>query len=227
MTGWLSVALAAATGLLAALSGLVIPAVRYGPADEILAFPSAAKLSRLVARHSLAWLLVAFLVAGAIVLTVARIGASPKTAAIVVFLALLGCLAMIDLRSRILPNALTLPGLWLGLLIQLHPDWATVGANQAILGAVVGYLVPWALGVVFAMAGRGGSIGGGDLKLMAMIGAWLGPVPALLALFVASLGSSAFYGAGLVLRIGRRRRQFPFGPWLAAAAGALTLAGPL
>lgn len=226
MIGWLIVVLASTIGLLVALSGLFIPAIRYGAAGEVLELPSALKLRRLIGQHSIPLLLVAGLVAGAIVLTAARFGASPRTAVIAAFVALLGCLAMIDLRSRILPDALTLPGLWAGLLIQLHPATATVGANEAVLGAAVGYLAPWSVGFVLAIAGRRGSIGGGDLKLMAMVGAWLGPIPALIALFVASLGSSAFYGTGRLLRIGRRRRHYPFGPWLAIAAGALALAGP-
>jgi leader peptidase (prepilin peptidase) / N-methyltransferase len=224
---WSTLALAAMIGPLAALSGVIIPSIRYGQAGEILEFPSILKLTRLILRHSITLWVVAGLVAGAIVLTGSRFGATPKTAVIGVFLGLLGCLAMIDMRSRILPNALTLPGLWGGLLIQLHPASATVGANEAIQGAAIGYLLPWTVGIAFAMAGRRGSIGGGDLKLMAMVGAWLGPVPAIIVLFLASLGSSAFFGTGRLLRIGRPRRHYPFGPWLAVAAGAVTLAGSL
>jgi len=134
--------------------------------------------------------------------------------------AVLLTLALIDARSRLLPDALTLPLLWAGLLLA----WAGWGPplGDAVAAAALGYLFPRGLNAVFmACRGRAG-LGGGDMKLVAALGAWLGwaPLPGLL--LAASLAGIAF----AVARRGRRawRATLPFGPFL-AAGGGVGLAG--
>ena len=133
-------------------------------------------------------------------------------------MALLVALAAIDLRHRTLPNALTLPGLATGLLFAAA-GW-TVGLRAAVAGALVGALAVVAL----ALASRGG-VGMGDAKLLAMIGAYLGPWVAAGALVWGSLAGT-IVGIGLVLarKVGLRE-PVPFGPFLALGAllAALTV----
>ena len=129
-------------------------------------------------------------------------------AAYATLMALLVALAAIDLRHRTLPNRLTVAGLASGLLFAAA-GW-TVGLGNAVAGAAVGGLALVAL----AVASRGG-VGMGDAKLLAMIGAYLGPWGALGTLVWASLAGT-LVGAGLVLarRVGLRQ-PVPFGPFLA------------
>lgn len=123
--------------------------------------------------------------------------------------------AVIDLERMLIPDAIVLPLLWLGLLANTFALFAP--APVAILGAAVGYAAPWAI------AWAGGRLlgrevmGHGDMKLMAALGAWLGWQQVALVLFVASVLGTG-YGAARALR-GRQRagKPLPFGPFLAAA----------
>lgn len=124
-------------------------------------------------------------------------------------------LAWIDAETGLLPDAITLPLLWAGLLINTAGVFAPPG--QAILGAAVGYGFLRGLHHVFlALTGREG-MGYGDFKLLAALGAWLGLAALPLVLLVASL-TGVVVGMGLILarRVGRNQPQ-PFGPYLALA----------
>lgn len=147
-----------------------------------------------------------------------RGGWNPQSALLLLLASALICLALADWRTQLLPDAITQPLLWLGLLAQLHPATQITGLDQAVIGAVVGYLLPWSIGVVKLLMGRDGSVGGGDLKLVAVFGAWFGPVPALLSLCFGSLLVVLVYGALLVMGRRRASEPLPFGPWLVAAA---------
>lgn len=135
--------------------------------------------------------------------------------------AMLLMLALIDARTRLLPDALTLPLLWLGIALA----WLGHGLDlqDAIAGAMVGYGFLWLLFWLFkALSGREG-MGYGDFKLLAALGAWLGwrPLPSLL--FVACV-------LGVLFAMGRQRTfaptgSYPFGPFLAAAGIAALMTG--
>lgn len=135
------------------------------------------------------------------------------------FLAMLVALAGIDARTTLLPDSLTLPLLWAGLLansLGLFTD-----LQSAVIGAMAGYLVLWTLYHVFRLlTGREG-MGYGDFKLLAALGAWLG-WQALPAVLVLAAGVGTIVGIVLILRGRRRETPIPFGPYL-AAAGALAL----
>eukprot|EP00887_Chlorella_sp_A99_P004482 scaffold43.g4482.t1 len=130
-------------------------------------------------------------------------------------------LAWIDLESRLLPDALTLPLAWAGLLVNLGDGFTPL--PLAVLGAVAGYGFLW---IVFhacrLCTGREG-MGYGDFKLLAALGAWFGieALPTLL------LGASlaAMLGGGTLILIGRagRDQSLPFGPYLALAGVAVLL----
>ena len=129
----------------------------------------------------------------------------------------LGLLALsaIDLETRLLPDSITIPLLWLGLAFNLFDTFATL--RDSVIGAMAGYGVLWMVYHAFKfVTGRNG-MGYGDFKLLALIGAWLGwqALPGVLL-----LGSlvGAIAGATLVLRKrASRDTPLPFGPYLAAA----------
>ena len=126
----------------------------------------------------------------------------------------------IDIETRLLPDSITVPLLWLGLAFNLTGGFAPL--HEGVIGAMAGYFLLWVVYHGFRLlTGREG-MGHGDFKLLAALGAWLG-WPALPAVVV--LASLAGATAGLALvACGRASRgtPLPFGPYL-AAAGLLVL----
>jgi leader peptidase (prepilin peptidase)/N-methyltransferase len=142
-------------------------------------------------------------------------------------LALTGCLvalSVIDLRTQLLPDAITLPLLWGGLLVSTTSGGFT-DLRSAVLGAAAGYLVLWLIYWIFKLATGKEGMGYGDFKLLAALGAWLG-WKALPAIILLSSAVGAAIGIALVLG-GRLRRQapLPFGPFLATAGWMVLLWG--
>ncbi|MDM8354618.1 prepilin peptidase [Pandoraea communis] len=134
------------------------------------------------------------------------------------FGAVLLALALIDSDTRLLPDALTLPLLWAGLLCSVAG--LTLPIDDAVLGAALGYGVMGMIAGAYRVLTGEHGLGGGDAKLVAACGAWLGwiGVPLMLA-FGAVAATLAF--AVLGLWRGRALREpLPFGPWL--NLGALT-----
>jgi leader peptidase (prepilin peptidase)/N-methyltransferase len=125
-------------------------------------------------------------------------------------------LGLIDLDTMLLPDQLTLPTLWIGLLVNSMSTF--VSLNDALLGAVIGYLVLWSLYWAFKLTTGKEGMGYGDFKLLAMIGAWFGWQALPLTLLVSSL-VGAIIGIGLVaFRRHQQNSPIPFGPYLAIAA---------
>lgn len=132
-------------------------------------------------------------------------------------------LAGIDLRTQLLPDQLTLPLLWLGLLLALIPVF--VSAPAAIGGAVIGYLSLWSVYWGFKLLTGKEGMGHGDFKLLSALGAWMGPV-ALLPIVLLSSLIGALVGGGLIALRGHDRQiPIPFGPFLAAAGWVWFMAG--
>ncbi|BEM78155.1 hypothetical protein SME38J_22580 [Serratia marcescens] len=129
--------------------------------------------------------------------------------------ALLIALAWLDWRHRWLPDRLTLPLLWGGLLCNLDARWATL--DDAVIGAAAGYGALWLLNALYRQVRRRNGIGLGDFKLLAALGAWLGwtTLPLLVCL-AAAIGLGLTVARGLHPRRGWRTPQ-PFGIALAAA----------
>jgi leader peptidase (prepilin peptidase)/N-methyltransferase len=151
-----------------------------------------------------------------------RFGSGPTALCAMALSAALVLLAWIDAETGLLPDVITLPLLWMGLLVNTVHIFAT--PVQAILGAAVGYAFLRGLHHIFHwLTGREG-MGYGDFKLLAALGAWLG-LPALpLLLIVASL-AGVVVGMGLILsRRLRRDQPQPFGPYLALAGMVAMLA---
>lgn len=123
-------------------------------------------------------------------------------------------LAVIDQRVNYLPDQLTLPMMWVGLLFQLNPATKTVGIENAVLGVVFGYLILWVVAYLFLKLRGMEGVGYGDMKLMAVVGAWLGPLSIPLVLFFASLLGIAWQLVAIVRKKMHRQDQFAFGPWI-------------
>lgn len=141
-----------------------------------------------------------------------RWGFSPVTPALWLLLAALIALAFIDLDTHLLPDNLTLPLAWAGLLANL--DGLLVPLPEAVIGAVAGYLVLWSVYHLFKMLTGKEGMGFGDFKLLAALGAWLGWKMLLPILLAASL-SGALVGISLIVFAGHdRSKPIPFGPWL-------------
>ncbi|WP_338720135.1 A24 family peptidase [Herbaspirillum sp. DW155] len=149
-----------------------------------------------------------------------RFGLGTHALALMTCAAFLIALAVIDAETMLLPDDLTLPLLWLGLLVNLAHGG--VPLQDAVLGAMAGYGALWLVFWIFKLATGKEGLGYGDFKLMAALGAWLGWQALPLVLLLAS-ALGAVLGAAL-MGLGRHQRgqAIPFGPCL-AAAGMLTL----
>ncbi len=133
-------------------------------------------------------------------------------------------LALIDFDHQVLPDSITLPGLWLGLVLNSFDTFVTL--RSALWGAIAGYLFLWAVYQAFRLLTGKEGLGYGDFKLLALLGAWLGAMSLVLIILAAS-AIGALTGIGLIAT-GRHKREepLPFGPFL-AGAGILALAfGP-
>ncbi|MBE0507105.1 MAG: prepilin peptidase [Marinospirillum sp.] len=153
-----------------------------------------------------------------------RFGASLQALAFMGFAWTLLALAMIDAQTRLLPDRLTLPLVWAGLLWHwLFSDQALF--DQAFLGALVGYLSLWCLYWFFKLlTGREG-MGRGDFKLLAAMGAWLG-APALVPVILLSSLSGLLLALVVKLRADWQQGQaIPFGPHLVVACLLLLVGG--
>ena len=153
-----------------------------------------------------------------------RFGAQPTTLLWCGFGAVLVALAVIDWDTTLLPDNLTLPLLWAG-LVAAALGW-TLPLPAALWGAVAGYLSLWAVYWLFKLTTGKEGMGYGDFKLLAALGAWLGWSMVLPIVLGASV-IGALVGIGMKLGGALREGRFvPFGPFLAGAGIVVMLAGP-
>ncbi|MCP1267864.1 prepilin peptidase [Aeromonas hydrophila] len=132
-------------------------------------------------------------------------------------------LTFIDLDKMLLPDQLTLPLLWGGLLFNLAGGFAPLA--DAVIGAMAGYLVLWSLYWAFKLLTGKEGMGYGDFKLLAALGAWLGWQALPIVLLLSSL-VGAFIGIALILlRNHHQNKPIPFGPYLAIAGWIALLWG--
>jgi len=130
---------------------------------------------------------------------------------------------MIDVDHQLLPDSITLPFLWLGLLLSLFPVFADM--RESLIGAIAGYLALWAVYQLFKLVTGKEGMGYGDFKLLALLGAWMG-WQALPMIVLLSSAVGAVLGVAMILTQGRDRAQpIPFGPYLAIAGWIALLWG--
>jgi len=144
-----------------------------------------------------------------------RFGTGLEAAGALLFSGLLLALSGIDWRTRYLPDTLTYPLLWLGLLASLATLYVT--PQQAILGALAGYLSLWTVYWGFKLATGKEGMGYGDFKLLAALGAWCGATAILPIVLLSSLVGAVIGGIGLAVQGRDRATPIPFGPFLAIA----------
>ncbi len=172
--------------------------------------------TRISARYPLVELLTGLLSAGC----AWTFGPSLQMMGALVFVWAMVALTFIDLDTQLLPDSITLPLLWAGLLLNLNGGFTDL--SSAVTGAMTGYLVLWAVYWAFKLATGKEGMGYGDFKLLAAIGAFLGwqMLPAVILL---SSVVGALVGIALIaLRSHGRDVPIPFGPYL-AAAGVIAL----
>ena len=124
-------------------------------------------------------------------------------------------LTMIDFDHQYLPDQITLPFLWLGLLLNLNGMYT--GLSSAVIGAVAGYLSLWSVYHIFKLITGKEGMGFGDFKLLALFGAWLGwqMLPAII--LISTLIGSIVGISLIVLKLHDKGKPIPFGPYLAGA----------
>lgn len=146
-------------------------------------------------------------------ITASYFGYGLAAIAAIVFIWILIALTFIDFDTQLLPDSLTLPLLWLGLLVNIQATF--VPLHTAVIGAMAGYLSLWSIYWLFKLITGKEGMGYGDFKLLAAIGAWLGwsmlPIVILLSSAVGAI-------VGIILIIVAKQGRsipIPFGPYLA------------
>lgn len=140
-------------------------------------------------------------------------GFGPAGLAAVVFVWALIALTCIDLDTQLLPDDITLPLLWLGLLLNLNNVFTSL--PNAVIGAVTGYLVLWSVYWAFRLTTGKEGMGFGDFKLLAAIGAWLGWTLLPLVILLSSVVGAVVGISLIVFAKHGRNIPIPFGPYLA------------
>ena len=162
------------------------------------------------------------------VIAAAVFGPTPALVAALGFTWALLVLALIDIDHQYLPDSITQPLLWAGLLISLvsvDGEPITVDVQSSVIGAAAGYLSLWSVFHLFKLVTGKEGMGYGDFKLLAAAGAWLGwQMLPLVILLSAAVG--AIFGSIMLIAAGKSRQTpIPFGPYLAAASWIALLWG--
>lgn len=153
-----------------------------------------------------------------------KFGVSSTALAALVFTFALIALTFIDFDTQLLPDDITLPLLWLGLLFNIGGGFTDL--QSAVVGAMAGYLILWSIYWLFKLVTGKEGMGYGDFKLLAAIGAWFGwqLLPAVI-LLSSVVGSAIGIGLMVLARHGREV-PIPFGPYLALGGIAALFWGP-
>lgn len=181
-----------------------------------------AKCARCKAPISVQYPLVEAITAVLFVLVAATTPAGPQLVARLLFVCALIVLFGIDLEHQILPNSITLPGIVIGVLFSLTgpPGW-----RASLLGVLLGGGVLYAIAWGYYAVRREEGLGMGDVKMLGMIGAFLGWQAVLLTLVLASLSGAVIGVAMIAFQRGSMKYALPFGTFLAIGAVVAMLAG--
>jgi len=144
-----------------------------------------------------------------------KIGFGWQALAALVFTWTLITLSMIDAKTMLLPDNLTLPLMWLGIVVNYHSFF--VDLQSSVLGAIFGYLSLWSLFHVFKLITGKEGMGYGDFKILAAIGAWGGWQILPFTVFAASTLGAIIGIILIVIQRNKESQPVPFGPWLALA----------
>jgi leader peptidase (prepilin peptidase) / N-methyltransferase len=140
------------------------------------------------------------------------------------FTAALLVITFIDLDHRIIPDLISLPGIGIGFLLSFFEP--SLSVKDSLIGLVAGGGSLYLVAVAYEALTKREGMGGGDVKLLAMIGAWLGWKAVLFTLFFASLSGTVIGGGAMLAQKQGRYSAIPFGPFLAFGALAYLFFGP-
>ncbi|MFM2483127.1 prepilin peptidase [Celerinatantimonas sp. YJH-8] len=176
-------------------------------------------------QHAIGWhyLLIELAAPLLVYFTFIQFGISYQWLLACIFVFSLFTLSMIDLKTMLLPDQLTLPLLWLGLLVNSHH--LLVSLNDAVWGAALGYLFLWGLYWIFKLLTQKEGLGYGDFKLLAAIGAWLGWHALPLILLLGSMAGAIIGLMLLITKKSNRQTPIPFGPFLTLGTYLYLFAG--
>jgi len=132
-------------------------------------------------------------------------------------------LTFIDFDTMLLPDQLTLPLIWLGLLVNMSGTF--IGLQDALLGAVFGYLILWSIYWGFKLLTGKEGMGYGDFKLLAALGAWFGWQALPLIILLSSFTGAIIGIAVIAASKDKQSRPLPFGPYLAIAGWIYLVSG--
>jgi leader peptidase (prepilin peptidase)/N-methyltransferase len=150
-----------------------------------------------------------------------RFGLTLHALAGAILLTILLGIAVTDFRNYIIPDEFTLGGLAIGLLLSL--EHGLPGLGTAVLGAAVGFGTLWLVGYVGTLIAKKEAMGGGDIKMMAMVGAFIGWQGILLTIFLGALIGTLVF---VPITLFKRDKLVPFGIFLALGGAAAWIAGP-
>ncbi len=159
------------------------------------------------------------------VLVMIKYGLSLATIGALILTSILVALFFIDSRTFLLPDTITIPTLWLGLLFNVREIFVSPG--QSILAAILGYVLLWVIAKLFKAIRKKEGLGYGDFKMLAMVGAWLGVAAMFNTLLLAVIFSLA---SALVLLLWGKitmKHPIPLGPCIALAGWLSLLTGPV
>jgi len=142
-------------------------------------------------------------------------GPSLQTIAGLIFTWVLIALTLIDLKKQLLPDDITLPLLWGGILLSFYDVFSNL--NDSVIGAIAGYLILWSVYQLFKLLTKKEGMGFGDFKLLAALGAWLGYSYLPQIILVSSVVGSIVGITMIVVGKNEQQQPIPFGPYLAAA----------
>ena len=150
------------------------------------------------------------------VVVVCTLGLNIEALCFLFFTWIMISLTLIDLEFRILPDELTNPMIWLGLILSYF-GLISVSFKAAFLGAIIGYLSLWSINQLALLILKKEGIGAGDFKLLAMIGAWQGVGNLFNVILISSIAGAV---VGIIVQILRRKKDdqddaIPYGPFLA------------
>ncbi len=159
-------------------------------------------------------------------LLMGRFGPSSAYGALFVFCALLIAIFWIDLDLLIIPDVLSLPGIVIGIAASSLGAIPEMTWQASLLGCVLGGLILWLPAVLYEKIRGIEGLGGGDIKLLAMVGAFLGPYGVVFTLFLSSFTGAVGALLGMLINRTEANTPIPFGPFIAAAAVVYLFFGP-
>lgn len=172
---------------------------------------------------SLRYPLVELLTAVLTVLVAIKFGFGWQALAAFVLTWVLIALALIDYDTQLLPDSMTMPMIWLGLLLSLLPLF--VDSTSSIVGAALGYMLLWSVFHLFKLITGKEGMGFGDFKLLAMLGAWLGWKMIPLIILLSSFAGAVIGILLVVFKGHNKEKPIPFGPYLAIAGWCALMFG--